>query len=360
MKFKAKIKDSHLVVRTKISSQEEISEREFFVLEKRAGRGFLKPCLIKKRYLEYTGPAGHSLMEHLKKPVTKYEFFYIMAQIIDTSKKIQMYDLFLSNLVLDLHYVFINEFTKELQFVYLPIGAKHLRLDILEFMKSIVYCAKPNEESSDYIAKFQHFLKTQEYFRVGILEQYISKQDKDVAMQIKKQNVGYSDFITDKPQHYYEHYEPEDVDDTALLDEYVTTLLYEDEATGLLSEDEMDATGLLDDGDATTVLCESNEDTLIRQAYLLRVSTNTNIYIDKRVFRIGKEQSCVDYVVSDNPAISRSHADIITRGDHYFVYDHQSTNHTYIDDEELDAHIEIEIQEGSTLTLADEAFVFHT
>ena len=41
MKWKTKIKDSHLVVKTKISSDEEISERELDVLNKQAGRGFL-------------------------------------------------------------------------------------------------------------------------------------------------------------------------------------------------------------------------------------------------------------------------------------------------------------------------------
>lgn len=93
----------------------------------------------------------------------------------------------------------------------------------------------------------------------------------------------------------------------------------EDEATGLL-DDFDEATGLLSDEDeATGLLCENNAN--IHYPSLFRVLSNEVISVNKPVFRLGKERSYVDYFVTNNIAVSRSHADIITRGNRYFVKD---------------------------------------
>ena len=70
------------------------------------------------------------------------------------------------------------------------------------------------------------------------------------------------------------------------------------------------------------------------------------------------EGSYVDYFVTNNIAVSRSHADIITRSGKYYVIDLNSKNHTYINDKEIPVQVEIEILNGDKLTLGNEEFIF--
>ena len=80
--------------------------------------------------------------------------------------------------------------------------------------------------------------------------------------------------------------------------------------------------------------------------------------VDKPVFRIGKEKSFVDYFIGDNTAISRSHANIITRDGEYTIQDTNSTNHIYIDGLMIQSNIEVKITHGTKIRLANEDFEF--
>ena len=97
----------------------------------------------------------------------------------------------------------------------------------------------------------------------------------------------------------------------------------------------------------------------MRLPFLVRKSTKEKILINRDVFKIGKERSYVDYFVTNNNAVSRSHADIITRGNKYFVIDLNSKNHTYINDQMLPVQVEMEICDGDRLKLGNEEFIFN-
>lgn len=92
--------------------------------------------------------------------------------------------------------------------------------------------------------------------------------------------------------------------------------------------------------------------------YLVRVKNNEKINLDKPVYRIGKEKSYVDYFIGDNTAISRSHANFITREDQYFVLDTNSTNHTYVNGTMIQSGVETQIFHGDKVRLANEDFEF--
>ena len=97
---------------------------------------------------------------------------------------------------------------------------------------------------------------------------------------------------------------------------------------------------------------------MLAQPRLYRRKTGAVITIDKPVFRIGKEEGYVDYLIPDNPAISRSHADIISRGGSYYIYDNNSTNKTYVNNIMIPALKNVELEDGYLLRLADEEFEF--
>ena len=93
--------------------------------------------------------------------------------------------------------------------------------------------------------------------------------------------------------------------------------------------------------------------------YLIREATQEKIMLDKPVFRIGCEKQYCDYFIYDNTYISRSHADIVTRGTRFFVVDKNSTNKTYVDGKVIPAETEVEVFPGTNIRLANENFTLH-
>ncbi|MBQ3045591.1 MAG: FHA domain-containing protein [Clostridia bacterium] len=93
-------------------------------------------------------------------------------------------------------------------------------------------------------------------------------------------------------------------------------------------------------------------------AHLVRIKTGERIAVNKPAFRIGKEKSYVDYFISDNTAISRSHADIIMKGGNYYVVDLNSTNHTFINETIIESGTENLIKAGDKIRFGNEVFDF--
>jgi hypothetical protein len=91
---------------------------------------------------------------------------------------------------------------------------------------------------------------------------------------------------------------------------------------------------------------------------LIRMQNNEKIAINKPVFRIGKEKSYVDYFVGNNAAVSRSHANIITRDGQYFIVDTNSKNHTFVNGEMIESNVEVKLNVGDTIMLGNEKFEF--
>lgn len=432
-RFRSKIKGHQLIVRVRLSSKEKIDERELDSFSRKVIRGMMKAAKVDKltfKGVEYSGPVGVSLAQRLQKPVERYDFFFMMEQIVDTVQKLQANALETGRIIWDIQNVFINETTREMQFIYLPLEQAEGETDITGFMESVIYAMSPAPgQSTEYLSEFTYFLKGLKSFDAEKIEQYILRRDKGIVKTIKKHGVGQSGFITDKPQDYYAHYDgtgkgmgPCEEEATGLLDEEEATgLLHEEEATGLLNESRAaefsngdsaagfiggggtagflyeEATGLLNESNAAGALYEeeatgllngdhaeggleedgatgllteedlyeegtgmlSREDADRYCPFLYRAATEQKIRLNKPVFRIGKERSCVDLCIADNSAVSRSHADIITRGRQYFVLDLDSTNKTYINGRPIPARQEAEIRDGDQLRLANEEFVFY-
>lgn len=108
----------------------------------------------------------------------------------------------------------------------------------------------------------------------------------------------------------------------------------------------------------TTVLTAAQNPNKIVAPHLVRRKNNEKISLNKPVFRVGKERSYVDYFIGDNTAISRSHANFITRDGSYFVVDTNSTNHTFVNGTMIQSNVETAISDGDTIRLANEDFEF--
>ena len=77
------------------------------------------------------------------------------------------------------------------------------------------------------------------------------------------------------------------------------------------------------------------------------------------MFRIGKEKSYVHYFVSNNTAVSRSHADILVENGECYIVDNNSLNHTYINGKQIQSQVKVKLSTGDKIKLADELFDFY-
>lgn len=116
-----------------------------------------------------------------------------------------------------------------------------------------------------------------------------------------------------------------------------------------------ETTVLSEIGGETTVL---NETSMSSGPYLTRIKTGERVYINKPVFRIGKEKSYVDFFIADNTAISRSHCNIHCENGAYFIEDTNSTNHTYINGKIINSNVKVKLSNGDKVRLANEDFTF--
>ena len=101
----------------------------------------------------------------------------------------------------------------------------------------------------------------------------------------------------------------------------------------------------------------SDEETLCFPS-LLRVKTGEKIAVRFKTFRIGRCERVCDYALKNDRTISRQHADIILKGDCYYIMDKHSTNKTYLNGKELLPMIEYALKDGDRIMLANEEFIF--
>lgn len=94
------------------------------------------------------------------------------------------------------------------------------------------------------------------------------------------------------------------------------------------------------------------------EAYLIRKSSSDKIKIEGRQFRIGKDKSQVNYCVTDNPSISRCHAQILQKDRKYYLADLQSTNFTYLNGRILMSDEEAELKDNDVIRFSNEEYLF--
>lgn len=385
-KLKVKFKDSQITVKSKLSKDEQINARELEILNSKIIRGIMKPTVEGEKKLSYLSPGGIRLEAYLKKGITKNDFFLVIAQILEAVKSIGRNSFNINNLILNMKYVFVNEMTHELHFVYQPIYSSAISSDLASFLYDVAYSVTlALNEDYKCVNNFIAYLKGLQAVSVINIEKYLLDVYPQIYKQVKRQKYGQSEYLgsfKNGKDIYYDmdkRRKPAPLDDgdsTSLLSEKndkdeATSLLIDDntdtptsileeydnnEPTSLLVEDEDEATSLLVDDEATSLLSEGPQ---ITYPYLIRKSSFDRTDINKPVFRIGKERSYVDCFVANNNAVSRIHADIITRNNCYFVKDENSTNGTYVNGNRLSPNEEVQVFDGDIITFANEEFEFH-
>ena len=93
-------------------------------------------------------------------------------------------------------------------------------------------------------------------------------------------------------------------------------------------------------------------------AFLRRQKTGEEARVTGNVFHIGRAGSFADFVIRDNPTISKNHADIMYREGDYFIVDTNSKNRTYLNGQVLTSNEMYPLKSGDTIRLSNENFEF--
>lgn len=112
------------------------------------------------------------------------------------------------------------------------------------------------------------------------------------------------------------------------------------------------------DNGKTVLLNALNSGLYPSMPYLIRKKNSEKINISSNLYRIGKDIDYVDYVIQDNPTISRAHADIIKINNDYYLQDNNSKNHSYINEIMLSDGQAAKLEHNSEVRLSDELFIF--
>lgn len=370
-RFKIKYKNNQIIIISKLDKNISFNQKEIEIFNSKFIRGLMRPKITGDKKIEYLAPGNVSLSSHIKSGLTKKDFYLIFAQFVECLKKIEWNGFNINNLVLNTDYIFFNNVTGEVQFIYQPIENNQNTNNVFSFIFDLanqVNAALRIEEDNSFLNHLISTVKSMKTISPEILENYIIKTYPQIYKQVRRSKPGESQSLKQTGRSYFEKkYEETGGKSFSAQENYGVTGLPDenDEATGLLDEDE-EATGLLleDDEEGTTVLGDDDGTALLENEepvfpYLIRLNTYEKVKVNKPVFRIGKEKSYVDYFVMNNNAISRIHADIISENNQYFIKDNNSTNHTFVNGTLIPVNQNVEIFDGDALMLANEPFEFH-
>ncbi len=351
-------KDVDFIVYT-LSNDENMNQREYEFV----ARGSLKQHLPiqsiqrkKQKILQYSVQGKVSLHTYLQGVMTKKAFLHMIHQLLEILKIGDIHKLNIKNYMLANDYIYIDLRTKELFLLYVPVINATTGLTLAEFFKSLPFCTIFHKyEDCSYVKEYLAYFQSEHLFSLQHFEQYILRL-------MGKEEAGGNDFT---PSHELS----KKLTNQAIHHDHSKAISYippvseklvphNRQEKDIVSAPMMSETTVLGYDTEVQGTMVLNVDTTI-MPYLVREVTQEKIFVDKDVFRLGKEKRECDYAIVDNQAVSRRHADIITRNHRYFIYDHCATNKTYVDGKEIDVQVEIEIYAGTKVRLANEEFTFY-
>lgn len=334
-KLKVSIKKSTVTAMMKAGRKERINETELSQLARIKPCGIMHVTKTKKDSVTYTCPANINLTDRLKKAVSKYDFFFMMEQIVIMVQDVYNNGLNVNSVRFNMDDVYINEMTKEMYFIYFPIVGGQESADIVGFIENIIYTMTPViNEDTNYISRFMYYVRSFHGFNGNAIEKYISREERAVVNVLKNKAV-------------------------TMQQQIMQQQTMQQQIMQQVMQGSMDGTTVLSDDGISVQQIQQMQPVNYHFASLTRQVTGEKIELGKPSFVLGKNPEKSDYAVADNTNISRVHAVITTRNGRYYVMDQNSTNGTFINGRIIKAGQEAEILPGDCLMLANEEFIFN-
>lgn len=329
-KLKVSIKKSTVTAMMKAGRKERINETELSQLARIKPCGIMHVTKTKKDSVIYTCPANINLTDRLKKAISKYDFFFMIEQIVIMVEDVYNNGLNVNSVRFNMDDVYINEMTKEMYFIYFPIVGGQESADIVGFIENIIYTMTPViNEDTNYISRFMYYVRSFHGFNGNAIEKYISREERAVVNVLKNKAVTMQQTMQQQ-----------------IMQQQIM-------------QGSMDGTTVLSDDSISIQQIQQMQPVNYHFASLTRQVTGEKIELGKPSFVLGKNPEKSDYAVAGNTNISRVHAVITMRNGRYYVMDQNSTNGTFINGRIIKAGQETEILPGDCLMLANEEFIFN-
>lgn len=333
-KLKVSIKKSTVTAMMKAGRKERINETELSQLARIKPCGIMHVTKTKKDSVIYTCPANINLTDRLKKAISKYDFFFMIEQIVIMVEDVYNNGLNVNSVRFNMDDVYINEMTKEMYFIYFPIVGGQESADIVGFIENIIYTMTPViNEDTNYISRFMYYVRSFHGFNGNAIEKYISREERAVVNVLKNKAVT--------------------------MQQTMQQQIMQQQIMQQVMQGSMDGTTVLSDDGISVQQIQQMQPVNYHFASLTRQVTGEKIELGKPSFVLGKNLEKSDYAVADNTNISRVHAVITMRNGRYYVMDQNSTNGTFINGRIIKAGQETEILPGDCLMLANEEFIFN-
>ena len=334
-KLKVSIKKSTVTAIMKAGRKERINETELSQLARIKPCGIMHVTKTKKDSVIYTCPANINLTDRLKKAISKYDFFFMIEQIVIMVEDVYNNGLNVNSVRFNMDDVYINEMTKEMYFIYFPIVRGQESADIVGFIENIIYTMTPViNEDTNYISRFMYYVRSFHGFNGNAIEKYISREERAVVNVLKNKAV-------------------------TMQQQIMQQQTMQQQIMQQVMQGSMDGTTVLSDDGISVQQIQQMQPVNYHFASLTRQVTGEKIELVKPSFVLGKNPEKSDYAVADNTNISRVHAVITMRNGRYYVMDQNSTNGTFINGRIIKAGQETEILPGDCLMLANEEFIFN-
>ena len=248
------------------------------------------------RALQFKVPATLPLEQFLRKQLYKGEFLSILSNILNQLIYFTENNMSLNKLLLNVHYMYIELSTLDIQLIYMPVNKKFADCNVTEFIQTFISKVRfANMDSVECVDKILKYLDSKLMFNLEEFYEYI--------LSLEQENINEDDNTTD--------------DSTSML---------------------------------TTSENYSNP-----VPYLVRVKTNELVPILHKEFLVGKSVNA-DYQITDNKKISRKHAIFRISNGECYVRDNNSTNHTFINGQLLQPGVEVMLSNDDYIRLGDEEF----
>lgn len=343
-KLKVSIKKSTVTAMMKAGRKERINETELSQLARIKPCGIMHVTKTKKDSVIYTCPANINLTDRLKKAISKYDFFFMIEQIVIMVEDVYNNGLNVNSVRFNMDDVYINEMTKEMYFIYFPIVGGQESADIVGFIENIIYTMTPViNEDTNYISRFMYYVRSFHGFNGNAIEKYISREERAVVNVLKNKAVTMQQTMQQQ----------------TMQQQIMQQQIMQQQTMQQVMQGSMDGTTVLSDDSISIQQIQQMQPVNYHFASLTRQVTGEKIELGKPSFVLGKNPEKSDYAVAGNTNISRVHAVITMRNGRYYVMDQNSTNGTFINGRIIKAGQETEILPGDCLMLANEEFIFN-
>ena len=341
-----------------------------------------------------------TLSELLEEYICKNQIIKIIDTIINLFTEVEDYLIDPDSLILDTDKMFYNKETQNIYLITMPVINKNIGNPPLDvFFKSLICRIKFDQsENCDYIGKMLGYLNSDTKFSLHDFKYIIDEQKTRsyIEGEIESINNDQPRFILTKPQEKdkeikvtnkddeenrndvgfkipLDFYADDDHDEEMQNKKSIFSKIFKEQKSRKskkkeiedVSDDSIKVQVYNKQGDVASESAVSPNMFVFKnikadqKSFLLRLKNNEKIYLGKNVFKIGTDKKIVDYYISDNNAVSRTHADIVSKEDAYFIIDNNSTNHTYLNEHMIKSLSEMKLQDKSRIRLANEEFIFY-